>query len=124
VVQDFHRLNVWNKAHGLVLRVYKASNDLPASENFGLVLNLRRSASTIARSIAEGASRDLDFEFAADLKKARAAAYELEYNLLLSRDLGFMPGEIHDALNADLLEVRRMISGLVKRTLSPAEPGR
>jgi four helix bundle protein len=119
VVQDFHQLNVWKKAHGLVLRVDKASNDLPASENFGLVLCLRRSASTIARSIAEGAARDLDFEFAADLKRARAAAYELEYNLLLSRDLGFMPGAIHDELNADLLEVRRMISGLVKRTLEP-----
>jgi hypothetical protein len=72
-MQDFHQLNVWKKAHGLVLRVYKASNDLPASENFGLVLNLRRSAATIARSIAEGTGRDSDVEFAIELKKARAA---------------------------------------------------
>lgn len=115
-MQDFHQLNVWKKAHELVLRVYKASNELPASENFGLVLNLRRSAVVIARSIAEGAGRDSDAEFAAELKKARAAGHDLEYNLLLSRDLGFMPTGLHDDLNADLLEVRKMISGLVKRT--------
>jgi four helix bundle protein len=116
MVQDFHQLNVWKKAHELVLRVYKASNELPSNENFGLVLNLRRSATSIARSIAEGAGRDSDVEFAAELKKARAAGHELEYNLLLSRDLGFMPSDLHDELNAELLEVCKMISGLVKRT--------
>jgi four helix bundle protein len=94
-VQDFHQLNVWKKAHSLVLRVYKVSNELPASENFGLVLNLRRSAVVIARSIAEGAGRDSDAEFATELKKARAAGHDLEYNLLLCRDLGFIPEPLH-----------------------------
>jgi four helix bundle protein len=120
-MQDFHQLNVWKKAHGLVLRVYKASNDLPASENFGLVLNLRRSAAAIARSIAEGAGRDSDMEFAAELKKARAAGHDLEYNLLLCQDLGFMPKPLHDELNVEVIEVRKMISGLVKRICTPAE---
>jgi four helix bundle protein len=120
-MQDFHQLNVWKKAHGLVLRVYQASNDLPASENFGLVLNLRRSAVAIARSIAEGAGRDSDIEFAVDLKKARAAGHDLEYNLLLSRDLGFLAVPLHDQLNAEVLEVRKMISGLVNRMYGPVE---
>lgn len=115
-MQDFHQLNVWKKAHDLVLRVYKASNELPSAENFGLVLNLRRSATFIARSIAEGAGRDSDLEFAVELKKARAAAHDLEYNLLLCRDLGLLRSELHDELNDDVLEVRKMISGLVKRT--------
>jgi four helix bundle protein len=121
MVQDFHQLNVWKKAHSLVLRVYKASSDLPASENFGLVLNLRRSAVVIARSIAEGAGRDSEVEFATELKKARAAGHDLEYNLLLSRDLGFLPDPLHDELNADVLEVRKMISGLVKRISASPE---
>jgi four helix bundle protein len=120
-MQDFHQLNVWKKAHGLVLRVYKASNDLPASENFGLVLNLRRSAVAIARGIAEGAGRGPDMEFATELRKARAAGHDLEYNLLLSRDLGFLPESLHDELNAEVLEVRKMISGLVKRISIPTE---
>jgi four helix bundle protein len=120
-MQDFHQLNVWKKAHGLVLRVYKASNDLPQSENFGLVLNLRRSAVVIARSIAEGAGRDSDAEFATELKKARAAGHELEYVLLLCHDLGFMPKPVHDELNSEVVEVRKMISGLVKRISNPPE---
>jgi four helix bundle protein len=120
-MQDFHRLKVWKKAHDLVLRVYKASNELPVSENFGLVLNLRRSAVVIARSIAEGAGRDSDVEFAAELKMARAAGHNLEYNLLLSRDLGFLTEPLHDELNAEVLEVRKMISGLVKRISSTPE---
>jgi four helix bundle protein len=120
MVQDFHQLNVWKKAHDLVLRVYRASNELPSNENFGLVLNLRRSATFIARSIAEGAGRDSDMEFAAELKRARAAAHDLEYNLLLSRDLGLLRSELHDELNADVLEVRKMISGLVKKMSTEA----
>ncbi len=120
-MQDFHQLNVWKKAHSLVLRVYKVSNDLPASENFGLVLNLRRSAVVIARSIAEGAGRDSDAEFATELKRARAAGHDLEYNLLLCRDLGFISEPLHAELNSEVLEVPKMISGLVKRTLGVPE---
>ena len=123
-MQDFHQLHVWKRAHGLVLRIYKASNELPTSENFGLVLNLRRSAVAIARSIAEGAGRDSDVEFAVELKKARAAGHDLEYNLLLSRDLGFMSPDLHDELNAELLEVRKMISGLVKKMSTETIAGR
>src|ERR1700722_4618445 len=114
-MQDFHQLNVWKKAHGLVLRVYKVSNELPASESFGLVLNLRRSAVVIARSIAEGAGRDSDVGVATELKKARGAGRHLEHTPLLSRELGFLTEPLHDELNADVLEVRKMISGLVKR---------
>ena len=56
-MQDFHQLDVWRKAHALVLRIYVMSNDLPAAENFGLALHLRRRAVAIARSIAEGCGR-------------------------------------------------------------------
>ena len=119
-MQDFHQLNVWQKAHSLVLQVYKVSNDLPPSENFGLILNLRRSSAMIARSIAEGAGRDSDVEFAVDLKKARAAGHDLD-SLLLSRDLGFLSEPLYDKLLGDLLEVRKMISGLVRRLSGTAE---
>jgi len=120
-MQDFHQLNVWRKAHGLVLHVYQVSNDLPPTENFGLVPHLRRSAVTIPRAIAEGAGRDFDHEFATDLKKARAAGHELEYLLLLCRDLGFFPHALHDELLAELIEVRRMMSGLNNRLTGTIE---
>jgi four helix bundle protein len=121
-MQDFHNLNVWRKAHALVLHVYTASKELPPSENFGLVQHLRRAATTIARTIAEGAGRDLGSEFAADLKKARAAGHELEYVFLLCRDLGFFTAALHDELLEELIEVRRMIAGLLPKLGGIVEP--
>ncbi len=120
-MQDFHNLNAWRRAHGLVLHVYNASAELPPSENFGLIQHLRRAAVTIARSIAEGAGRDTGSEFAADLRKSRAAGHELEYVFLLCRDLGFFSVDLHDELLAELIEVRRMISGLLGKVGSAAE---
>lgn len=114
-VQDFHQLAVWKRAHALVLRVYKVSGELPANENFGLVLNLRRSAVTVARSIAEGCGRSTDAELAIDLKRARAACHELEYIVLLCRDLNFLVEPLYNDLNAELVEVRKMLSGLLNR---------
>ncbi len=121
-MQDFHQLDVWRKAHGLVPEVYTSSKDLPSSENFGRVLHLRRSAVWIARAIAEGCGRSSDAEFSLDLKKARAAGRGLEYIILPCRDLGFLPDARHDDLQAELLEVRKMISGLVKRLGTPLVP--
>jgi four helix bundle protein len=121
-MQDFHQLNVWRKAHTLVLRVYTASKELPSSETMGLAAHLRRSAVTIPRSIAEGTGRSSDFEFTHDLRKSQAAAHELEYILLLCRDLGFIAEPTHDKLLEDVLEVRRMISGLVNRLTKAEQP--
>jgi four helix bundle protein len=117
-MQDFHNLDIWKRAHQLVLRIYPLSDRLPPTENFGLTLNLRRAAVSIARSIAEGAGRDSDAEFALDLKRARASGHDLEYILLLCRDLGFIPEATHDDLSSEVIEVRRMISGLLKRMKS------
>ena len=123
-MQDFHKIKVWQKAHALVLRVYAASSQLPPSENFGLSVNLRRSATAIARFIAEGSSRDSNSEFAIDLKRARAAAHDLEYTLLLCLDLGFFPEPLHAELLDQLTEVGKMTSGLLRSIAAPAEPVR
>ncbi len=117
-MQDFHQLDVWKRAHKLVLRVYAVSKELPPSEHFGLVPHLRRAAVTIPRTIAEGCGRASDPEFAIDLKKARAAGHELEYIVLLCRDLGFLAEDIHACLTAEIIEVRKMISGLLKRLVA------
>ena len=87
---------------------------MPQSENFGLILNMRRSATNQATRIAEGAGRPADNEFSAELNRAQAANHELEY-LLLLKDLNFLDSNLHDELAAELIEVRKMISGLVKR---------
>lgn len=120
-MQKFQQLDIWKKAHLLVLHIYTISGKLPPNENLGLVSNLRRTAIQIAKSIAEGAGRDSDAEFAVDLKRARAAGHELEYLVLLCRDLGFFTAEVHDETALQIIEVRKMTSGLIKRTTSSHE---
>ena len=121
-MQKFQQLDIWKKAHLLVLHVYKVSAKFPSSENLGLISNLRRTAINVAKFIAEGAGRDSDAEFAVDLKRARAAGHELEYLVLLSRDLGFVTAEAHDEVAAQIIEVRKITSGLLKRVTVIPEP--
>ena len=114
-MQNFRDLNVWKNAHALVLQVYRITKDLPASENFGLIANLRRTAISLASRIAEGAGKSTDFEFGTELKRARAIAYELEYLVLLAHDLGYLSPETHEETTTMITEVRKMISGLLSR---------
>lgn len=113
-VRDFRELDVWRKAHRIVLDIYHATDALPKSEVFGLTVQLRRAAVSIPTRIAEGCGRDSDVEFAACLHKARATASELEYLLLLCRDLGYLPEQKHQDLSEGVVAVRKMMSGLLR----------
>ena len=117
-MQNFRDLNVWKAAHAVVLQVYRLTKDLPASENFGLTANLRRTSIAMASRIAEGAGKSSDHEFATELKRARATAYELEYLVLLAHDLGYLSPEKQAQTTNDVTEVRKMISGLLSRLAS------
>lgn len=114
-MQDFRKVDVWRKAHELALAVYRATDSLPKSEVFGVTVQLRRAAVAVPTRIAEGCGREADAEFAAQLYKARGAASELEYLLLLCKDLGYLPPEEYVTLVDRLVEVKKMISGLVRR---------
>ena len=114
-MQDFRQLEVWQRAHQLVLAVYHASASLPANESFGLQLNLRRTALNVAKTIAEGSGKASDGEFLADLRRAAAAASELDYLLLVSFDLKLLEELVHQRLAKETIEVRKMISGLARR---------
>ena len=99
----------------MVLAIYGATGELPSSENFGLTHQLRRSAANVATRIAEGCGRDSNAEFAVELRRAKAAASELEYLLLLAHDLRYVGEERHRELTESVVEVRKMISGLLRR---------
>jgi four helix bundle protein len=63
-VQDFHQLKVWQKAHTLVLDVYRATSGFPKDELYGLSSQMRRAAVSIPSNIAEGCGRDSQPQFA------------------------------------------------------------
>ena len=115
MVKDFRELGSWRRAHQLALDVYRDTDALPQSEVFGLKVQLRRAAVAVPTRIAEGCGREVDLEFAASLHRARATASELEYLLLLCRDLAYVPEEVYSRLLDEVVEVRKMISGLLRR---------
>jgi four helix bundle protein len=113
-MQPFRNLAVWEKAHGFTLRVYTISESFPKTETFGLAATLRRGAAQLTMKIAEACGHDVSSDFLNCLRQARAIAMEVEYQLLLSRDLQFMKVEDYDAFQEQVIEVRKMLSGLMK----------
>ena len=89
-MQAFRDLKVWDKAHQLTLEIYRQSGAFPRDELYGLTSQLRRSATSIAANIAEGCGRNGPNELRHFLEIAMGSASEVEYHLLLARDLGFM----------------------------------
>ena len=86
-MKDFRKLKVWEKAHHLTLALYPVTASFPRDEVYGLASQIRRAASSIPSNIAEGCGREGDPELARFCIIARGSATELEYQLLLARDL-------------------------------------
>jgi four helix bundle protein len=86
-MQDFRELQVWRKAHRLTLAVYRATAGFPREELYGLTGQIRRSCSSIPANLAEGCGRSGDSDFARFCSIAIGSASELEYHLLLAKDL-------------------------------------
>ena len=114
-MQDFRKLDVWRKAHELVLGIYQATTEFPKAELYGLASQLRRAAASVPTNIAEGCGRPTDPDFRRFLAMALGSASELEYLLLLTRDLGFVDGDAEVALSSQTVEVKRMLSGLIRK---------
>ncbi len=114
-MRDFRELKVWQKAHELTLDVYRVTKAFPKEEQFGLTAQVRRSAESVAANIAEGCGRDGDPEFARFLQIAMGSASETEYHLLVAKDLSFLPTSDHERLAVSVQEVKRMLSGLIRK---------
>jgi four helix bundle protein len=114
-VQDFKKLRVWQKAHNLTLAVYRATSTFPRDESFGLTRQLRRCSGSIGANIAEGCGRNGAPELARFLAIAMGSASELEYHLLLARDLHFLNDESYGELSQGVTDVKRMLASLSRK---------
>ena len=108
-------MKVWEKAHQLALALYEISNTFPREETYGLVSQIRRAASSIPCNIAEGCGREGDPELARFCLIARGSASELEYQLLLARDLKLMQPQDYEKLSEQTVEIKRMLTVLVQK---------
>ena len=114
-MQDFRKLEVWEKAHRITLRIYAITRGFPQDERFGLTTQLRRACASIGANLAEGCYRHSDKDFARFVDISLGSASEVEYFLLLGHDLGYIPDGDFQDLNEDVQEVKRMLAGLNRR---------
>ncbi|MCL0065287.1 four helix bundle protein [Dehalococcoidia bacterium] len=99
----------------MTLSAYKVTLSLPREEIYGLVSQLRRAASSVPANIAEGCGCQGDREFARFLGIALRSASETEYHILLAKYLGYLDIRTHQALDDQVTEVKRMLTGLIQK---------
>jgi four helix bundle protein len=113
-MEDFKDLRVWAKAHELTLAVYQRTRAFPKEEMYGVTSQLRRASASIGANIAEGCGRRSDAEMRRFVQIARGSANEVEYHLLLARDLDFLTADKHKDLEGKVFEIQRMLASLVQ----------
>jgi four helix bundle protein len=119
-MEDFKNLKVWSKAHELTMAVYQRTRTFPKDEIYGLTSQIRRASASIGANIAEGCGRRSDAELKRFVQIARGSASELEYHLLLARDLLFLTPDEFRNLEAKIMEIQRMLTALSQRLQRPA----
>ena len=108
------KLKVWQKAHDLVLEIYRITSVFPKSEAYGLVDQLKRAACSVPANIVEGQSRNTTKEYLSFLYNARGSLEEVRYFLLVSHDLKFLPVAAYKRLEGEYESTSKMLNGLIK----------
>jgi four helix bundle protein len=125
MIKGFQDLEVWSRAHRLVLDVYRLTIQFPRTEQFGVISQLRRAAYSIPANIAEGSGRRSTRELLHFLDLSNGSLQELRYFLLLSRDLRYLPPVEYERLQGDLKSIAEMLEALSRslrrRLTSPVE---
>lgn len=115
MIKTFRDLNVWQKAHNLVLEIYRVTNNFPKEEKYGLVIQLRRSAASIPTNIVEGFKRKSKRDYAHFINIADGSLEETKYHIILAKDLGYVKEKEFIKLNNFCDEIGKMLYGLHKK---------
>ena len=116
-VSDFRKLDVWRKGHALALQVHHVAGGIRGSRNVALRSQMVRAAMSIPTNIVEGSGQESRREFGRFLRYAANSATELEYHLMVARDIRVISLTDYTALAGRTVELRKMLSGLLKRVL-------
>jgi four helix bundle protein len=114
-MKDFRDLKVWENSHHLTLEIYQVTKTFPSEEKFGLISQIRRCAASVPANIAEGCGRRGNGEFSRFLQIATGSANELAYHWLLARDLGYVSMPDYGPVEAKIIEVQKMLAGLIAK---------
>ena len=113
-LRKFRDYKVWQDAVGFATEVYKITGEMPWFEKKGLCDQLQRAAVSISSNIAEGSARPSDTDFAHFLDMALGSASEVETQLLIARNVGYIAEEMHQTLNDKVIEIQRQLNGLLR----------
>lgn len=114
-MQNYKDLLVWQKSHEFALGIYKLLIGFPKEETYILVSQIKRASTSIPTNIAEGTGRFTQKDFAGFLQNALGSSHEIEYLLLLSRDLGYLNSETYDIHLQSINEIKAMLISLIKK---------
>lgn len=114
-MQDYKKLQVWNRSHQLVLDLYIIVNQFPKEEKFGLISQIKRASSSIPANIAEGCGRNSNKDLAQFLNIALGSLNEVSYFVLLAKDLNYINIENFSKLTDECNEIKAMLISLIKR---------
>jgi four helix bundle protein len=112
-VRSYRDLIAWQKAIQLVTEIYRATQDFPDRERFGLTSQLRRAAVSVPSNIAEGQGRQSTGEFKQSLGHARGSLLEVETQVFIARNLEYLSQEQSTRLINRTEEVGRIVNGLL-----------
>jgi len=117
-MQDYKKLTVWKRAHELTFSVYRVSSKFPKEELYGLTSQIRRACISISSNIAEGCGKDSGAELNRFLQIALGSAFEVEDQLLLSKELSFLESAEYEELNMHVIEIKKMLTALIEKIKS------
>ena len=116
-MKTYRDLIVWQKAMVLVTEIYKVSKSFPRREDYGLTSQLRRCAVSIPSNIAEGYGRNSRNEYIRFLQIASGSLYELQTQLEIAANLGYLKKDEFELLYESTREIERMLSVLIRRLI-------
>ena len=111
--RNFREYKVWQDAVAYATEVYKVTATLPYFERKGLCDQLQRAVVSISSNIAEGSARPSDADYAHFLDTALGSAYEVETQLLIAKNVGYIQEELFDKLKASLINIEQQITNLI-----------
>ena len=114
MLKNYKELKVWQKAYRLCLEIYRVTRNFPREEIYGLTSQIRRAAVSVPSNIAEGYGRQTTREYIQSLYIAYGSNCELETQILLSGDLGYVEAQNFERLQREVEDIERMLKALIK----------
>lgn len=111
--RNFREYPVWQQAVDYATKIYQITAEMPYFEKKGLCDQLQRAVVSISSNIAEGSARPSDSDFAHFLDMALGSAYEVETQLIISKNIGYINLDIYEQLHDDIISIEKQLAGFI-----------